>query len=175
MPFIQGLCYVIAALIAIVGAASVYMAMQTSPQQVSKRIVTSVGSCLCFVCMAISLPQFFGYESYSVGNGSDIAMNGAGGSSNGFLTTDKGGISQSGIITTIPPLSDKAGNWITFPPGSNMDIANSLMDIYNHMGSGVTGTYGRTLDYINNEFRHGNISQSTYDQMIAMAGSLPHN
>ena len=46
VPFIQGLCYVIAALIAIVGAASVYMAMQTSPQQVSKRIVTSVGSCL---------------------------------------------------------------------------------------------------------------------------------
>ena len=120
VPFIQGLCYVIAALIAIVGAASVYMAMQTSPQQVSKRIVTSVGSCLCFVCMAISLPQFFGYESYSVGNGSDIAMNGVGGSSNGFLTTDRGGISQSGINTTIPPLSDKAGNWITFPPGSNM-------------------------------------------------------
>ena len=130
---------------------------------------------LCFVCMAISLPQFFGYESYSVGNGSDLALNGAGGSSNGFLTTDKGGISQSGINTSIPPLSDKTGNWITFPPGSNMDIANSLMDIYNHMGSGVTGTYGRTLDYINNEFRLGNISKNMYDQMIAMAGSLPHN
>ena len=175
LPFVQGLCYVIAALIAIVGATSIYMAMQTSSQQVSKRIVTSVGSCLCFVCMAISLPQFFGYESYSVGNGSDLALNGAGGSSNGFLTTDKGGISQSGINTSIPPLSDKTGNWITFPPGSNMDIANNLMDIYNHMGSGVTGTYGRTLDYINNEFRLGNISKNMYDQMIAMAGSLPHN
>lgn len=175
LPFVQGLCYVIAALIAIVGATSIYMAMQTSPQQVSKRIVTSVGSCLCFVCMAISLPQFFGYEPYSVGSGSDLALNGAGGSSNGFLTTDKGGISQSGINTTIPPLSDKTGNWITFPPGSNMDIANNLMDIYNHMGSGVTGTYGRTLDYINNEFRLGNISKKMYDQMIAMAGSLPHN
>lgn len=175
LPFVQGLCYVIAALIAIVGATSIYMAMQTSPQQVSKRIVTCVGSCLCFVCMAISLPQFFGYESYSVGNGSDLALNGAGGSSNGFLTTDKGGISQSGINTSIPPLSDKTGNWITFPPCSNMDIANNLMDIYNHMGSGVTGTYGRTLDYINNEFRLGNISKNMYDQMIAMAGSLPHN
>lgn len=175
LPFVQGLCYVIAALIAIVGATSIYMAMQSSPQQVSKRIVTSVGSCLCFVCMAISLPQFFGYESYSVGNGSDLALNGAGSSSNGFLTTDKGGISQSGINTSIPPLSDKTGNWITFPPGSNMDIANNLMDIYNHMGSGVTGTYGRTLDYINNEFRLGNISKNMYDQMIAMAGSLPHN
>lgn len=175
LPFVQGLCYVIAALIAIVGATSIYMAMQTSPQQVSKRIVTSVGSCLCFVCMAISLPQFFGYESYSVGNGSDLALNGAGGSSNGFLSTDKGGISQSGINTSIPPLSDKTGNWITFPPGSNMDIANNLMDIYNHMGSGVTGTYGHTLDYINEEFRLGNISKNMYDQMIAMAGSLPHN
>lgn len=175
LPFVQGLCYVIAALIAIVGATSIYMAMQTSPQQVTKRIVTSVGSCLCFVCMAISLPQFFGYESYSVGNGSDLALNGAGGSSNGFLTTDRGGISQSGINKTIPSLSDKTGNWITFPPGSNMDIANNLMDIYNHMGSGVTGTYGRTLDYINNEFRLGNISKNMYDQMIAMAGSLPHN
>ena len=175
LPFVQGLCYVIAALIAIVGATSIYMAMQTSPQQVSKRITMSVGSCLCFVCMAISLPQFFGYEPYSVGNGSDLALNGAGGSSNGFLSTDKGGISQSGINTSIPPLSDKTGNWITFPPGSNMDIANNLMDIYNHMGSGVTGTYGRTLDYINNEFRLGNISKNMYEQMIAMAESLPHN
>lgn len=70
LPFVQGLCYVIAALIAIVGATSIYLAMQTSPQQVSKRITMSVGSCLCFVCMAISLPQFFGYEPYSVGNGS---------------------------------------------------------------------------------------------------------
>lgn len=175
LPFVQGLCYVIAALIAIVGATSIYMAMQTSPQQVSKRITMSVGSCLCFVCMAISLPKFFGYEPYSVGNGSDLGLNGAGGSSNGFLTTDKGSISQSGINTSIPPLSDKTGNWITFPPGSNMDIANNLMDIYNHMGSGVTGTYGRTLDYINEEFRLGNISKNMYDQMIAMAGSLPQN
>ena len=175
VPYIQGLCYVIAALIAIECATSIYIAMHTSPQQVSRRIVTSVGLFLCFVCISLSLPQFFGYESYSVGNGSPLAMNGAGGSSPPFLPTDRGGLSQSGINTPIPPLSDRTGNWITFPPGTNMDIANSLMDIYNHMGSGVTGTYGRTLDYINNEFRHGNISQSTYDQMIAMAGSLPQN
>lgn len=175
IPYIQGLCFAIAAVIAIVGATATYMAMQTAPQQVTKRITMTVGSCLCCVSMAIALPQFFGYESYSTGDGSSSSSGGSTGSSDGFLSTDKGGISQSGIDTTIPSIRDQSGNWITFPPGTNMTIANCLMTIYDHMGSGVSGSYGRTLNYIQQEYRSGNIDYNTYQLMISAANSLPHN
>ena len=39
MPYVRALCYVIAAIIAIVGAVAVYYSMQTSPQNTTKGIV----------------------------------------------------------------------------------------------------------------------------------------
>ena len=57
----------------------------------------------------------------------------------------------------------------------HMDIANTLMNIYDHMGSGVEGTYGRTLNYINSEYHNGNMDYNTFEQMMRIAGNLPHN
>lgn len=178
LPFVQGLCYVIAAVIAVVGAMSIYMAMQNSPQFTTKRIVTSVGSCLCFVCMANGLPHFFGLDAsgqsvFSFGTTADAGTEG--GSSDGFLASDEGGISKSGLIADIPAITDRSGNWIKFPIGTNMIVANHVMDIFDHMGSGVQGSYGRTLDYINLEYSQNIIDKTTYDQLIDIAGSLPHN
>lgn len=172
-PFVQGLCFTIAAIIAIVGATATYMAMQTSPQQVTKRITMTVGSCLCFVSMAIALPQFFGYEQYSTGNGSGSSTNGTTGSSDGFLASDKGGISQSGIITEIPTFADD--RWVHFPSGTKMETANYLLDIYDKNGGGSTGSYGRTLEYINNLYWRGEINYGVYNNLMNLSGNLPHN
>lgn len=172
-PFVQGLCFAIAAIIAIVGATATYMAMQTSPQQVTKRITMTVGSCLCFVSMAIALPQFFGYEQYSTGNGSGSSTNGTTGSSDGFLASDKGGISQSGIITEIPTFADD--RWVHFPSGTKMETANYLLDIYDKNGGGSTGSYGRTLEYINNLYWRGEINYGVYNNLMNLSGNLPHN
>lgn len=172
-PFVQGLCFAIAAIIAIVGATSTYLAMQTSPQQVTKRITMTVGSCLCFVSMAIALPQFFGYEQYSTGNGSGSSTNGTTGSSDGFLASDKGGISQSGIITEIPTFADD--RWVHFPSGTKMETANYLLDIYDKNGGGSTGSYGRTLEYINNLYWRGEINYGVYNNLMNLSGNLPHN
>lgn len=172
-PFVQGLCFAIAAIIALVGATSTYLAMQTSPQQVTKRITMTVGSCLCFVSMAIALPQFFGYEQYSTGNGSGSSTNGATGSSDGFLASDKGGISQSGIITEIPTFADD--RWVHFPSGTKMETANYLLDIYDKNGGGSTGSYGRTLEYINNLYWRGEINYGVYNNLMNLSGNLPHN
>ena len=60
MPYVRALCYVIAAIIAIVGAVAVYIGMHTQPQQTTKRIMMTIGSCLCFVGLSFALPQFFG-------------------------------------------------------------------------------------------------------------------
>ena len=89
------------------------------------------------------------------GNGGSSTGSGTSGTGDGFLASDQGGISQSGIITDIPSIRDRTGNWITFPQGTNMAIANQLINIYEHFGAGAEGTYGRTLDYIQREYWSG--------------------
>lgn len=79
MPYVRGVCYVIAAIIAVVGAMAVYSSMVLNPQRTTKRISMTVGSCMTFVMMAIALPQFFGYDA----SGSLIASNGGGTGSGG--------------------------------------------------------------------------------------------
>ena len=175
LPYVQGVCYVIAAVIAVAGAISIYMSMQTNPNQIRKRMMMTVGSCMCFVCMATALPQFFGVDGTgSSSSGSNSSVSG-GGSSDGFLASDQGGISQSGINTEIPSFHDRSGNWITFPPETNMTVANHLMDIYDHFGSGQEGSYGRTLAYIHTAYRQGQIDHDMFEQLMRLSGNLPHN
>ena len=172
LPYVQALCYVIAAVIALVGAVVVYHSMQTSPQQTAKRITMTVGSCFCFVCLATALPEFFGMDGRWIG--SNIAVMTGGNSGNGdFLASNNGGIPQSGIDASIPPLSD--GRWVKFPPGTNMDVARSLVDIFNHMGGGADGSYKRTLDYIHLTYKNGDMERKIYLQMLAASDVLPHN
>ena len=175
MPYVRALCYAIAAIIAVVGAIPVYLTMQTNPQNTTKRISMTVGSALTFVCLSLALPQFFGIDGSMSGNGGSSTGSGTSGTGDGFLASDQGGISQSGIITDIPSIRDRTGNWITFPQGTNMAIANQLINIYEHFGAGAEGTYGRTLDYIQREYWSGNMDYNTFNQMMSAAGNLPHN
>ena len=170
LPYVQALCYVIAAVFAVAGAFTLYVSMQTQPQQTAKRMVTTFGSCICFVCLATSLPHFFGMDGKAMGSNVLLADGSIG--NNDFLSSNTGGIPLSGIDTSIPPLSD--GSWVTFPPGTNMDIARSLVDIYNQMGGGAEGSYGRTLDYINLTYQNGDMDRDTYQKMLAISGVLPH-
>ena len=170
LPYVQALCYVIAAMFAVAGAFTLYVSMQTQPQQTAKRMVTTFGSCICFVCLATSLPHFFGMDGKVMGSNVLFANGSIG--NNDFLSSNTGGIPLSGIDTSIPPLSD--GSWVTFPPGTNMDIARSLVDIYNNMGGGAEGSYGRTLDYINLTYQNGDMDRDTYQKMLAISGVLPH-
>ena len=170
LPYVQALCYVIAAMFAVAGAFTLYVSMQTQPQQTAKRMVTTFGSCICFLCLATSLPHFFGMDGKAMGSNVLLADGSIG--NNDFLSSNTGGIPLSGIDASIPPLSD--GSWVTFPPGTNMDIARSLVDIYNNMGGGAEGSYGRTLDYINLTYQNGDMDRDTYQKMLAISGVLPH-
>ena len=177
MPYVQGLCYVIAAIIAVVGAVAVYYTMQTNPQNTGKRIAMTGGSVLTFVCLSLALPQFFGVDGNVSGGGSSTSTGtgttGTASTGNGFLATDQGGISQSGLITQVPTLAD--GNWVHFPNGTKMETANYLLDIYDRNGGGATGSYGKTLEYINKMYWSGEINYGTYNTLMGMSGNLPHN
>ena len=175
MPYVRALCYVIAAIIAVVGAVAVYYTMQTSHQNTSKRIFMTAGSALTFVCLSLALPQFFGIDgNMSGGSGSSgSGTSGTSGTGTGFLASDQGGISRSGIITEIPSFADE--RWVHFPSGTRMETANFLLDIYDKNGAGAPGSYGNTLNYIHQLYHNREIDYGTFNVLMSLSGNLPHN
>ena len=176
MPYVRALCYVIAAIVAVVGAVAVYYTMQTSPQNTSKRIFMTAGSAFTFVCLSLALPQFFGIDGNMSGGGIGSAGSGTSGTSGtgtGFLASDQGGISRSGIITEIPSYADE--RWVHFPSGTRMETANFLLDIYDKNGAGAPGSYGNTLNYIHQLYHNREIDYGTFNVLMSLSGNLPHN
>lgn len=60
IPVVVKLCYAIAGVVAIVGAISVYIAMNNEEQDVKKKIMMIVGACIFLIAAAQALPLFFG-------------------------------------------------------------------------------------------------------------------
>ncbi len=60
VPIMVKLCYAIAGVVAIVGAISVYIAMNNEEQDVKKKIMMVVGACIFLIVAAKALPLFFG-------------------------------------------------------------------------------------------------------------------
>ena len=59
-PYVVNLCYALAGVVAIVGAISVYIAMNNEEQDVKKKIMMVVGACIFLIAAANALPLFFG-------------------------------------------------------------------------------------------------------------------
>ena len=59
IPYVVKLCYAIAGVVAVVGAISVYIAMNNEEQD-KKKIMMVVGACIFLVAAAQALPLFFG-------------------------------------------------------------------------------------------------------------------
>lgn len=63
VPIVVKLCYAIAGVVAVVGAISVYIAMNNEEQDVKKKIMMVVGACIFLIAAAQALPLFFGISS----------------------------------------------------------------------------------------------------------------
>lgn len=57
---IKNLLYILAAIVSLIGAFSIYFKMQNGDQDVKKTIMMTVGGCVALVAMATALPSFFG-------------------------------------------------------------------------------------------------------------------
>ena len=174
-PYVQGVGYVLAAIIGLVGAFAVYTAYIRQSPDVGKRALSWGMGSLAMLCMTIALPQFFNYEESGFGgNGTTLAMNG---STSGSMT---GGDKYGNIDTSIPNLSDK--RWIVdadYVPvivgNKTTSVSNFLNDIYDRAGGGAEGSYGRTLGYLMQLVQQGAISTSDYKTLLSYSGNLPHN
>ena len=60
VPYVVNLCYALAGIVAIVGAISVYIAMNNEEQDVKNKIMMTVGACIFLIAAANALPLFFG-------------------------------------------------------------------------------------------------------------------
>jgi len=63
VPYVVNLCYALAGVVAIVGAISVYIAMNNEEQDVKKKIMMVVGACIFLIAAANALPLFFGISN----------------------------------------------------------------------------------------------------------------
>ena len=63
VPVMVKLCYAIAGVVAIIGAISVYIAMNNEEQDLKKKIMMVVGACLFLIAAAQALPLFFGINA----------------------------------------------------------------------------------------------------------------
>ena len=60
VPYVVNLCYALAGIVAIVGAISVYIAMNNEELDVMKKIMMTGGACIFLIAAANALPLFFG-------------------------------------------------------------------------------------------------------------------
>lgn len=63
VPVVRKLIYAVAAIWALVGAITVYIAMNNDDQDVKKKIMLNAGACLFLIAAATALPLFFGVSS----------------------------------------------------------------------------------------------------------------
>ncbi|WP_418332457.1 DUF4134 domain-containing protein [Segatella sp.] len=62
VPIVVKLCYAIAGVVAVVGAITVYIAMNNEENDIKKKIMMVVGACIFLIAAAQALPLFFGVK-----------------------------------------------------------------------------------------------------------------
>ena len=62
MLYVQYLCYAVAGIMCIISALQIYFKMQTGEGEITKHIMSLVGSCLFMIGASIVFPAFFGYR-----------------------------------------------------------------------------------------------------------------
>lgn len=63
LPYVTNVCYILAGIVVVVGAVTTFIAMNNGEQDIKKRIMLIIGSCVFLVAAAKFLPQFFGIDS----------------------------------------------------------------------------------------------------------------
>ena len=58
IPFVEKLIYAIAALVGLMGAASIYIKMNNGDQDIKKSLMMTIGGCVALVALAKALPAF---------------------------------------------------------------------------------------------------------------------
>ncbi len=58
-PHVKKVIYAIAALVGLMGAASIYIKMNNGDQDIKKSLMMTIGGCVALICLAQAIPAFF--------------------------------------------------------------------------------------------------------------------
>lgn len=192
LPYVKMLVYVLAILVGVGGGIIItFIKMQDENAKVKPRIVITAAACIMLIASATALPQFFGYEAdgstgdllaslfdSESGNTSDLDSykRPHSGSDN---KCDYDRVDGDYIKTEIPDLEDH--RWKDDPRYMEITVnketttvASFLSEIWEFCGGGSDGSYGRTMNFILNMYRHGAFDLNTYNILMSKASeSLP--
>lgn len=56
---VKSVIYAIAALVGLMGAASIYIKMNNGDQDIKKSLMMTIGGCVALICLAQAIPAFF--------------------------------------------------------------------------------------------------------------------
>lgn len=107
VPYVQGLCFVLAALCAVFFAYLMYEDMIHDRGRLQQKMLMCIGSVLTFIGLAVYTPAFFGLDKSVSGTFATDAKFGITGVTEGGLITRQlsdGSISTGTIVTDIPDL-----------------------------------------------------------------------
>lgn len=172
--YVQILGLIISVIVGLIGAFSIFYAIQKDDPNVKKKLIIWGASTVGCLTMTLSIPNFFGYQES--GLTSEVGSHFGDG-------THAGGDTYGTIITRIPPLSDPSwypnGIYYEYHTVSGIPeeaLHNYMYAIYDKIveEGGLNGSYGRILDYLESEYQNGTIEEDIYTDLMSFSGSLPH-
>lgn len=177
VPYIQGVCYALAACVCVVTAFVIFDDIQNERSNLQGKLIGCVGSILFFISAALFIPDVFGVSDNTSGNlAMDYKYGVTGKSSDGLLTSERGGVPSTGLIVEIPDISSNV--WINlYDKYGRLPYSNATVDdfyLYSDYVSSSKGDLGLTQNRIIQDYLSGKMDFRTYVALYWFAESNGH-
>lgn len=149
VPYVQGLCFVLAALCAVFFVYLMYEDMIHDRGRLQQKMLMCIGSVLTFIGLAVYTPAFFGLDKSVSGSFASDAKYGITGVTEGGLQIRQlsdGSISTGTLVTNIPELDSpvwlKKYDLSTWTPvRGGVDLSEEIFLMYADLYSKYKGDY----------------------------------
>lgn len=177
VPYIQGICYALAACVCVVTAVVIFDDMQNDRGNLQSKLIGCVGSILFFISAALFIPDVFGVSSNNSGSlAMDYKYGVTGKTGDGLLTSEHGGIPSTGLIVEIPDINSNV--WINlYNKNGRLPYTNATIDdfyLYSDYVSTSKGDLGLTQNRIIQDYNSGKMDFRTYVALYWFAESNGH-
>lgn len=177
VPYIQGVCYAIAACVCVVTALVIFDDIQNERSNLQGKLIGCIGSITFFISAAIFIPDVFGVSDNTSGSlALDYKYGVTGKSSDGLLTSERGGVPSTGLIVEIPDINSNV--WINLHDKyGRLPYSNATVDdfyLYSDYVSSSKGDLGLTQKRIINDYLAGKMDFRTYVALYWFAEANGH-
>lgn len=170
VPYVQGLCFALAALCAVFFAYLMYEDMIHDRGRLQQKMLMCIGSVLTFIGLAVYTPAFFGLDKSASGSfATDAKFGITGVTKGGLMTRDNGNgsISTGMLITDIPSLDSPVWQEKFEFTDSRYDKSEETFLMYAELYSYANGDRGNLNKMLQILYQQGQINQSQFLAMMS--------